>query len=122
MIPERPSQIEPPAEGPREQTIDEVIALHHGEWVLLKVTVLNEHQEPAKGLVLAHSSRRSAITEALRKEPPRSAQPPDVPPPSYYTFNAFPRVRPGETFEQASARFTHQLAAAREARGSSGPQ
>lgn len=103
-----------------EQTIDEIIAMHHGEWILLKVTEVDEYQDPAKGVVLAHSLRRSDISEVLRKEPPRSALPVGTPVPSYYTFNAFPRVRRNETFEQASARFAHQLAAAQRARGGYG--
>lgn len=101
---------------PREHSLDEVIALYYGEWVLLKVTGFDEYHEPAKGLVLAHSPNRAATSEVLAREPPRSALPPDAPYQPYYTFMAYPFVHVGETLEQARARFADQRAAVEDAR------
>lgn len=98
---------------PGEHTFDEAIALHYGEWVLMKVTAHNEYAEPARGYVLAHSPRRRDISEALGKEPLRSELPPGAP--LYYIFKAYPRVHVGETFDQAAARFAQQRAAVAEA-------
>ena len=97
-----------------ERTFDEAIALYYGEWVLMKVLEFDEHFIPVRGLVIAHSPDRGAISEALKREPLRQ---PDAPYQPYYTFSAFPRVRPGETFEQAAERFAVQRAAVEAARG-----
>ena len=99
-----------------EQTVDEATAAYYGEWILMRVTARNDRHEPERGVVIAHSPSRSAISTALGHEPKRTDLPPGAPAPSYYTFNAFPRVRPGETIEQARRRFASQLAAAKEAR------
>ena len=98
---------------PREMTFDEAIAMYYKEWVLFKILEFNEYHEPVRGLVIAHSPSRAAISEALAREPPRS---PDAPYQPYYTFNAFPRLHHGETLEQGRARFAAQRAAAEEAR------
>lgn len=99
--------------GPEERSYEEAIALYEGEWVLMKVTVFDASHEPEWGIVIAHSPDRGAISAALRNEPPRS---PDAPYQPYYTFNAFPRLRPGETQEEAAVRVAAQRAAAKDAR------
>ncbi len=81
------------ADGPSERTVDETIALHRDEWILMKVTGFDEDGWPEKGFVLAHSPRRSDISDALAKEPPRTERAPDAPYQPYYVFNAFPRGR-----------------------------
>ncbi|MGH2562665.1 MAG: hypothetical protein ACRDJH_26705 [Thermomicrobiales bacterium] len=100
---------------PQEQTFDEAIARYYGEWVLMKITAFNEHAEPTRGYVLAHSPRRRDVSDVFKKVPARSELPPESPYQPYYTFKAFARVHVGETFEQAAARFAEQRAAVTEA-------
>lgn len=99
--------------GREERSFDEAIALYEGEWVLMKVTAFGAYHRPERGLVIAHSPDRGAISEALRKEPPRL---PDASYQPYYTFSAFPRLRPGETQDEAAVRVAAQRAAAKETR------
>ena len=80
----------------------------------MKVLEFDEYGIPTRGIVIAHSPERGAISEALKHEP---RQRPDGPYQPYYTFSAFPRVRPGETFEQAAERVAAQRAAVEAARG-----
>lgn len=101
---------------PRAMTFDEAIAMYYKEWILFKILEFNEYHEPVRGLVLAHSPSREAISDALAREPPRSALPPDAPYQPYYTFNAFPRAHVGESLEEARVRFAAQRAAAEERR------
>ena len=82
-----------PPDGPTELTVDEVIALHRDEWILMKVTGFDEDGWPKKGFVLAHSPRRDDISKALAEEPPRAEPRPGTPHEPYYVFNAFPRGR-----------------------------
>ena len=98
---------------PQEHSFDEAVALHYGEWVLMKVLEVDQYDVPTRGIVIAHSPDRDAVSAALRREPPRQ---PGAPYEPYYTFSAFPRVRPGETFEQAAARFVAERAAVEAAR------
>jgi hypothetical protein len=105
--------IEDQAPG-EERSFEEAIALYYGEWVLMKVLDFDEHFIPVRGRIIAHSRDRGALSEALKKEPPRQ---PDAPYQPYYPFAAFPRVRPGESLEQAAARFSAQRAAVEAARG-----
>ena len=96
-----------------ECSFDEAIARYEGEWVLFKITEFGEYQDPERGIVIAHSPDRGAISEALAKEPPRQPGGPYQP---YYTFNAFFRLRPDETEEEAAVRVAALRAAAQEAR------
>jgi hypothetical protein len=102
----------PPAAAiePEERGFDEAIALYESEWVLMKVLEFDEHFRPVRGLVLAHSPDRGAISEVFARQP---RTPPDGPYQPYYTFNAFPRFRPGETFEQAAIRIAAERVAAK---------
>ncbi len=111
-----------PAEGNEafECSFEEAIALYYGEWVLFKILEFDEDWEPVRGLVVAHSPSRAAISEAFAREPPRSAIPADAPYQPYYTFNAFPRLRIGETLEEGKTRFAEQRAAALEVLGARG--
>lgn len=99
---------------PQEHPFDEAVALYYGEWVLMKVLAVDEHDVPTRGIVVAHSPDRDAVSAAPRREPPCQ---PGAPYQPYHTFSAFPRVRPGETFEQALDRFAAERAAVEAARG-----
>lgn len=94
-----------------EQAFDDVIALCYSEWVLYRITAFDEYHDPARGIVLGHSHDRAAMSEVLKQQP---TTPEGAPYQPYYTFKAYPRVRPGETFEQAEERFDAQRAAALE--------
>ena len=61
--------------GPEERSFDEAIALYYGEWVLMKVLEVDEYDIPTRGIVIAHSPDRGAISEALKREPPRPPHP-----------------------------------------------
>ena len=102
----------------QEMSFDEAIALYYGEWVLMKITEHDEHFEPVRGIIIAHSPNRGDLSVALAAEPPRQKGRPYQP---YYTFSAFPRVHIGETFEQAFERFTAQRAAAQQGRRADQP-
>jgi hypothetical protein len=54
-----------------EMHIDEEFARYHGEWVLMKVTEINEYDDEVRGIIIAHAAIRDAIADALAKEPPR---------------------------------------------------
>jgi hypothetical protein len=98
---------------PEELGFDEAIALYENEWVLMKVLEYDEHYRPVRGLVFAHSPSRDAISEVMQRVP---KNPPGGPHQPYYTFNAFPRVRPGESFEDAAVRIAAERAAAEDVR------
>ena len=102
-----------PAADRQELSFDEAIALYYGEWVLMKITEFNEHHEPVKGFLIAHSPKRGDVSVALAAEPLRVEGSPYQP---YYTFNAFPRVHVGETFNQAVERFASQRASVEQGR------
>lgn len=97
---------------PEEMTFEEAIAKFYGEWVLFQVLEWNEHWRPVRGLVLTHSPRREDLSPVLAKQPRRTDDQPYQP---YYTFNAFPRMRVGETREEAKQRWAIQRAAALDA-------
>jgi hypothetical protein len=60
-------------DSPRSLPIDEIYERYPGEWVVVKVTGLDEHQRIARAEVLAHSPTRgvvsAALVEAHRKDP-----------------------------------------------------
>jgi hypothetical protein len=74
-------------------SVNEAIARFRGEWVLMKVTEYDEDHWPSQGYVVAHSSDRGKISEAVRREPPRGKLPPGAPRHMYYVFLAYPRAR-----------------------------
>jgi len=96
--------------------VEEAIARYEGEWVLMHIMESDENWEPVRGVVLAHSRSRDDMSVVLARQPLRSTLPPDAPYRPYYTFNAFPRLRPGETEEQGRVRYAVQRAAALERR------
>jgi hypothetical protein len=87
-----------------EEEYDRVITRYYREWLLYQVTKWDETHRPELGYLIAHSPSRAAISEALRKEPPRSKDP-DAPYRPYYIFFARPELRRGETLEEGRARF-----------------
>jgi hypothetical protein len=93
---------------PFECTWDEAIARYYGEWVLFQILEFNEHWEPVRGLVWAHSPKRSDLSPVLAARPKRTEADPYQP---YYPFFARPRVHIGETLDEARARFDRQRAA-----------
>jgi hypothetical protein len=107
---------------PTELSFDEAIALYYGEWVLMRVTAVDEHDNPSRGYVIAHSTERDDISDALRRELPRAVRPSNSAPQRYYTFSAFARVHIGETEDEAAARFAAQRAWAKETRRALGWQ
>ena len=78
-------------EGPPVLTVNEIIARHRDEWILMRVTGFDAEGWPERGYLLAHSPRRGDISDALAKEPRRSDMAPDAPYQPTYVFNAFPR-------------------------------
>lgn len=92
--------VESGVETPPERTVEETILLHRGEWILTQVKAFDDDGWPERGLLLAHSPRRSDISRAFRKQPPRPEPGPDAPYQPYYFFRAFPRVRSGSPPEQ----------------------
>lgn len=115
LIEESPEQVAGAVgdSGPEARSFDEAIALYEGEWVLMKVIEFDAFYRPERGLVIAHSPDRGAVSEALRKEPPRL---PDASYQPYYTFNASPRMHSSEAYDDAAARIAAQRAAAQEYR------
>ena len=96
-------------EPPVECTWDEAIARYYGEWVLFQILEFNEHWEPVRGLVWAHSLKRSDLSPVLADRPKRTRNDPYQP---YCSVFARPRVHVGETLDEARARFDRQRAAA----------
>lgn len=90
---------------PIECSWDEAIARYYGEWVLFQILEFNEHWEPVRGLVWAHSPKRGDLSPVLAERPKRTKEEPYQP---YYPFYARPRAHVGETIEQALARFEQQ--------------
>lgn len=54
-------------EAVEEVSLEDVNARHFGEWVLLKVTELDEHGSINRAQILKHSKSRAAISLALAK-------------------------------------------------------
>lgn len=79
--------------GPPELSVEEVIACHRDEWILMRVTGFDEDGWPERGYLLAHSPRRGDVSEALAGDPLRSDATADAPNQPTYIFNAFPRGR-----------------------------
>ena len=93
---------------PFECTFDDANARFYGEWVLLQILEFDEHWEPVRGLVWAHSPKRSDLSSVLAARPKRTPEDPYQP---YYPFYAMPRSHHGETDEETLARFGRQRAA-----------
>jgi hypothetical protein len=94
-------------EPPFECTFDEANARFYGEWVLFQILEFDEDWEPVRGLVWAHSPKRSDLSPVLAARPKRTKEDPYQP---YYPFYARPRAHLGETDEEALARFRNQRA------------
>ncbi|MEA2598857.1 MAG: hypothetical protein QOF01_5326 [Thermomicrobiales bacterium] len=92
---------------PLEYTFDEANARFFGEWVLFQILEFDEHWEPIRGLVWAHSPKRGDLSPVLAARPKRTKDDPYQP---YYPFYAMPRSHSGETAEETLARFRQQRA------------
>lgn len=90
------------------RSIDDVIATFKDEWILLRITALDENHAPAQGQVLAHSPSRKAISRRLAKEPKPSELPPGAARPSYYIFHAHQRIRTREGLTEVLERFNRE--------------
>lgn len=105
-----PGLVEPPSEraavavqGAPQLTVEQTIALHRGEWILMKVSAFDQEGWPERGYLLAHSPRRGDISRALRREPQREDRAEDAPYEPYYIFRAFPRTRTDPSAEMLAA-------------------
>lgn len=49
------------------QTVAEIESRYADQWILMKETVWDEQGSPVRGVVVAHSSDREALTEPVRK-------------------------------------------------------
>lgn len=96
-----------------ERTVDEVTRLFEGEWILMKVTGLDDRHNPEKGIVLAHSNRRGDISDALAREPSREEQLAAGLHQPYYIFRAFPSIAPGPESDRAILEMVAVLSAQR---------
>ena len=81
-------------------SVDEAIALYEGEWILMRVTALDQDHIPARGHILVHSRSHARVCKELAKLPPAS-QEPDA---HYYVFQAYPYLRTGAEMRQALER------------------
>lgn len=77
----------------RDVSIAQVSEMHPNEWVLLQVTGHDQNRLPDQGVVVAHSPRRAAISEALAQHAP-SRQPMSRPP--LYVFHTPSLASQGE--------------------------
>jgi hypothetical protein len=93
---------------PVEYTFDEANARFYGEYVLFQITEFDEHWDPVRGLVWAHSLRRSDLSPVWASRPKRTKDDPYQP---YYPFYAMPRSHRGESDEETLSRFRRQRAA-----------
>jgi len=96
--------------------LEEAIARHDSEWVLMHVMESDENWQPLRGIVLTHSKSRADLSVELAKQPLRSTLSPDAPYRPYYSFFAMPFLRPGESEEQGRVRYAAQRAAVLEGR------
>jgi len=83
-------------------TLEEIRARHPREWVLMHVLELDSDGEPLRGAVIAHSSDRDSISEALAKEPLKGDPQYTG---SYYIFRAPAPGNHRAQFEAAVDRF-----------------
>ncbi|HEY7036109.1 MAG TPA: hypothetical protein VH482_32550 [Thermomicrobiales bacterium] len=90
-------------------TIDEAIARFQGEWVLMKVTAVDEHHWPSQGYVIVHSSEEQDLVEAIKRERREHDLPSDTPRLPYYSFRAYPQVTTGPSFDTALRQFAADL-------------
>ncbi len=96
-VPHAASAPEAPHRGSPILSFDEIVALHPGEWILLRVTAV-EGGWPSQGEVLAHDASRTAITNAWA-DVVRSKRPDD----RYYVFPACDSIRTGAELREALA-------------------
>lgn len=78
-------------------SVDEAAILHDGQWILMKVTELDDNRLPFKGIVVAHDRSRAKIAERHIAEitPEREAGA------RYYVFEGVPYVRTGAQLQEA---------------------
>ena len=54
-----------PGGGPGSLPLDQIYPLHPGEWVLVKAVECDERQNIVRAEILAHSTSRKRVSEAL---------------------------------------------------------
>lgn len=86
-------------------SVEEVTALFPRKWVLMRVTEVDEIHVPSMGFVVAISSSRTEISEALQQEP---APTPELRSP-YVIFHAVPSIRSGPEVELAVEKLITQF-------------
>jgi hypothetical protein len=92
---DRSSYESPPDGGPPiERSIDEVAELHHGEWILLRITERDERQRPLRGIVIETGPTRRSIQptvlQKLRESGPTGT--------GYYVFTGYRRLQSGQAW------------------------
>jgi hypothetical protein len=86
--------------------LDEIIARHRGEWVLMRVTNHDEDYWPSEGYVVAHAPTDEELL-TLEEQAPRA-----TPGQPYYSFYAAPFITSGPIYESAVKRFIGELVVA----------
>lgn len=90
-------------------TVTEAIDRFRGDWVLMKVTEMDDHHWPSNGYVLGHSSEEQELIEAMKRERREDESPSNSPRSPYFTFRAFPKVTSGPSFDAALRKFAADL-------------
>ena len=94
---QRPAEGQPDADPSIDRSVDEVAELHHGEWILLQVTERDEHDHPARGIVVQTGPTRRSIQpvalEKLKESKQSGAE--------YYIFTGYRRLRTGDEWAEA---------------------
>lgn len=77
-------------------SVDEVVALYPGEWVLMKVAARHGGW-PSHGQVIAHNPSYDQFCDLREKVVPRPSEPGVI----YYTFQAYRHIRTGAELREA---------------------
>ncbi len=94
-VPHPASSPEAPHRGTPILSFDEIVALHPGEWILLRVTAV-EGGWPSHGEVVAHSTSRETVTDAWA-DVVRAKKTTD----HYHVFPARHRIETGAELREA---------------------
>ncbi|MGH2584822.1 MAG: hypothetical protein ACRDJE_07915 [Dehalococcoidia bacterium] len=88
-----------PSDGEQliERSVDEVAALHHGEWILLQVTERDDHHQPLRGIVFATGPTRRSIQPTAMAKLKESKQTGA----EYYVFTGYRRLKSGQEWADA---------------------
>ena len=90
--------------GVTECSVEDIVARHGNEWIMLRVTEFDEDQWPIKGVVVAHSPDREAISAALAADDAFQ---------THYVFQAVPHLRSGAEYDRVVKEFAAQFAASK---------